>query len=159
VFGTLAGGVLAWTLWTGQWTGWSFTHPFWATLLADPVLRLLTLGGILGVGVYGHFTIRHMATKHLITRLQREARTLPDGEFLSGVTKAFRRSTRWWRSVFCKRPAGWGHRAQRLLKEVLTEANYCVQELNNTFTNPSGTRRTTAKSAEDATVTEKVSAP
>jgi Dynamin family len=159
VFGTLVGGVLAWTLWTGQWAGWSFIHPFWATLLGDPVLRLISLGVILGVGGYGHFTIRNMATKHLIARLQREACTLPDGEFLSGVTKAFRRSTRWWRSVFCKQPAGWGHRAQRLLKEVLTEANYCVQELNNTFTNPSGTRRATAKSAEDATVTEKVSAP
>jgi hypothetical protein len=159
LFGAIGVSLTAWTLWTGQWTGWSFTHPFWDKVLGDPVLRLVALGAVIGATGYAHFAIRNIAAKQIIARTQREARTLPDSEFLGGVIKAFGRNTRWWRSVFRKQPVGWGHRAQRLIKEVLTEANYYVQELNNTFTNPSGTNRQAVKLAEDTSVTEKVSAP
>ena len=159
LFGTIVAGLLVWTLWTGEWTGIRLTHPVWARLLGDPVFRLVALGVVLGLGIYAHFTIRKMAAKHVMTTLQHDARTMPEGEFWGGLIKAFRRNTRWWRSVFYKRPVGWGPRARRLLTEILTEANSYVQELNNKFTNPSGTNRPAAKSIDEAPVTAKVSAP
>jgi hypothetical protein len=128
-------------------------------LLGDPVFRLVALGVVLGLGIYVHFTIRKMAAKHLMTTLQHEVRTMSDGEFWGGVIQAFRHNTRWWRSIFRKQPVGWGPRARRLLKEILTEANYYVQELNNKFANPSGTNRPVTSSTDAAPVTEKVSAP
>jgi GTPase Era involved in 16S rRNA processing len=157
VFGTIIAGLLIWTLWTGQWTGWSFTHPVWAQLLGDPLLRLVALGVVLGVGGYGHFTIRNMMAKRLSTRLRRDAGSMSETEFVGGLLQAFRRNTRWWRSVFCKQPAGWGPRARRLIKEVLMEANSYVQELNNKFTNPSGTHQPAAQSGDDTPVPEQVS--
>jgi hypothetical protein len=107
--------------------------------------------------VYGHFTIRNIMTKRLSTRWQRDANSMADAEFAGRLLKAFRRNTRWWRSVFYKQPAGWGPRARRLLKEVLMEANYYVQELNNKFTNPSGTKQPASHPADDAPVPEQVS--
>jgi GTPase Era involved in 16S rRNA processing len=159
LFGTLVAALLTWTFWTAEWTGLSFTHPFWAKVLSDPVLRLLALGVVLGLGAYGHFTIRRLAAKHITTRLQRDTRPMAHDEFFDGLTRAFHRNTRWWRSVFCKQPTGWGHRTRRLVKEVLTDANYYVQELNNKFTNPSGTSRPAATPAYAAPVAEKASTP
>ncbi len=157
LFGTILAGLFTWTLWTGQWTGWSFTHPVWAQLLGDPLLRLSALGVVLVVGGYGHFTIRNIMTKRLSARLQRDPGSMSDTEFVGSLIQAFRRNTRWWRSVFCKQPAGWGPRTRRLLKEVLMEANYYVQELNNKFTNPSGTHQPAAQPADGAAVPEQVS--
>jgi hypothetical protein len=157
LFGTIIAALLAWTLWTGQWVGWSFTHPVWAQLLGDPLLRLMALGVILGVGGYGHFTIRNMMAKRLSTKWQRDTSSISEAEFVGGLLQAFRRNTRWWRSVFCKQPTGWGPRARRLVKEVLMEANYYVQELNNKFTNPSGTHQPVAQPVDNAPVPERVS--
>ena len=107
LFGTIIAGLLTWTLWTGQWTGWSFTHPVWAQLLGDPLLRLIALGVVVGVGGYGHFTIRNIMAKRLSTRLQRDANSIADAEFVGGAAqRRFRRNTRWWRSVFCSQLDG-----------------------------------------------------
>lgn len=138
VFGVLALGVLALTLWTGEWNGLSFSHPFWEGLLAQPVLRWVVLGVVLVLAGYIHLTIRQRAARQVLASSPQPATLPPDMEFLGSLTRAFRRTTRWWRSVFLKRPAGWGPRTQQALHEVLIEANSYVQELNNTFTNPSG---------------------
>jgi GTPase SAR1 family protein len=153
-FGAILVGVLGWTLWTGHWTGLRFSHPVWAKLLNDPLLRLLALGVVVVLGGYSHFVIRKRAAKNLMNRLQRDAHDL---DFLRGITRAFKKNTRFWRSIFHKRPVGWGPQARRHLKEVLTEANYYVQELNNKFTNPSGV--TPDGQAEETTTTEHVSTP
>jgi hypothetical protein len=66
--------------------------------------------------------------------------SLRDMPYVDNFIRAFRKNTHFWRSVwFHKRPAGWNRAAQRRLEEVLTEANYYVQDLNDKFTNPSGT--------------------
>jgi hypothetical protein len=96
-------------------------------------------------------------TKRLSARWQRDTSSMSEAEFADRLLKAFRRNTRWWRSVFCKQPVGWGPRARRLLKEVLMEANYYVQELNNKFTNPSGTQQPASQPADEAPVPAQVS--
>ena len=51
---------------------------------------------------------------------------------------ALARNTRWWRSIWWRKPAGFGGRAERLIDGVLSSATSYVQKLNDTFTDPSG---------------------
>ena len=78
-------------------------------------------------------------------------------DFLDNFMRAFRKNTSLWHSVFHKRPVGWGKRAQRRLKEVLIEANRYVQDLNDTFTNPSGKGTPSVRPTVEAEKPEQVS--
>jgi GTPase Era involved in 16S rRNA processing/uncharacterized membrane protein len=155
----LAVGVLGWTLWTGEWSGFSFTHPFWGKILAEPVLGLIVLGAVFVLAGYAHFSIRKIVAKSISTRVQRDTHLIQDTAFLGSFVRAFYKNTRFWRSIFYKQPAGWGPRARRALKEVLIEANAYVQELNNKFTNPSGISSSAHKPTDETLIPEKVSAP
>lgn len=131
--------LLIWTLSTGEWNGLLFTHPFWESLLRDPVLSLVTLVVIVFLFGYGHLSVRRIAARRIIKGLRREMSSLQDMMYVDNFVRAFQKNTHFWRSAwFHKRPAGWNKAAHRRLEEVLTEANYYVQDLNDRFTNPSG---------------------
>src|SRR5215470_13934267 len=138
VFGAILAGVLIWTLATGAWSGWSFTHPFWSALLSEPVWRWVALGVIIVVAGYLHLAIRQLAARSVVAKLRRETSDMRERDFLDNFITAFRKNTRIWHNVWHKYPVGWGKRAQRRLKQVLIDANRYVQDLNDTFTNPSG---------------------
>jgi len=157
LFGAIIAGGLIWTLATGAWDGLSFTHPFWSQLLSDPVWRWVALGvAIVGAG-YAHLLIRKLAARSVIAKLRRETSDMREQDLLDNFIRAFRKNTSIWHSVFHKRPVGWGRRAQRRLKEVLIEANRYVQDLNDKFTNPSGTGTPSRPLAVEAEKPEKVS--
>lgn len=158
LFGGLFIAVLVWTLSTGEWSGLSFTHPFWAGLFNEPIWRWVVLGVVIVLAGYAHITIRKWSARAIIKRLQRELSALREQDFLDNFIAAFRKNTRLWHSILHKRPAGWGRRAQQRLKEVLIEANRYVQDLNDRFTNPSGKGITPSPRAADATKPEQVSA-
>lgn len=158
LFGTIIVGVLGWTVWTGEWTGLRFTHSLWQRLFDEPVLRLVALGVAVGLAGYAHFSIRQMAAQHIVAKLQRDRSDIHEAESLGSFSNAFHKNTRFWRSIFRQQPVGWGPRARRLLKRVRSEANAYVQELNNTFTNPSGTSDTAEKQTHDTSTPEKVAA-
>lgn len=138
LFGSIIVAVLGWIMWTGRWSGLSFTHPLWGKLLNDPAERLVALCVVLALGGYAHFSIRKRVAKRVIAGLQREIRDMKNIEFQGNLTRAFCKNTRFWRSIFRKQPVGSGQRANRYLQEVLAEATNFVQELNNKFTDPSG---------------------
>jgi len=111
--------------------------------LATGTLAAMTTGGLAtAVGavvvavlaVYAHFRFRKLAAKRVLSALQKEMG--PDTP--ADLTRAFRRNTRWTRSIFRKTPVAWGKGAQRVVKEVLASADDYIQQLNNRFTNPSG---------------------
>jgi hypothetical protein len=52
---------------------------------------------------------------------------------------AFRLNTKPWRSIFSRNPTGWNRRSRRRILQVLEDADRYVQDLNDRFTNPSGT--------------------
>ncbi|MBF0188316.1 MAG: dynamin family protein [Magnetococcales bacterium] len=54
------------------------------------------------------------------------------------IRRSFKRSTRPIRSLFAKKPAGWGGSARKRLAAVLKDTDVFVQNLNDRFTNPSG---------------------
>ena len=144
VFGATIAAVLIWTLLTGEWKwselneGMSFSHSFWSALFSEPVWRWVILGGVVVMAAYVHLTIRQLAARSVITKLRRETSDMREQDFLENFIAAFQKNTSIWHSVWHKRPVGWGKRAQRRLRTVLIEANRYVQDLNDTFTNPSG---------------------
>lgn len=150
VLGGLLAAVVVWTLMTGQWTGWSFTHPFWSTLVGEPIWRWVVLGAVVGLGGYLHIVLRKAAAKAIMARQRRTTTDMREQEQLDNFLAAFRKNTSLWHSIFHKSPVGWGKRTQRRLKEVLIEANRYVQDLNDKFTNPSGKGVPVAPSATPA---------
>jgi hypothetical protein len=160
--GIIGGGlflaILLWTLSTGEWNGLLFTHPFWGSLLSDPVWSWTILAVVVLLLGYGHISVRRLVARNIIKRLRQEMTSLRDMAYVDNFISAFRKNTRFWHSVFLhKRLVGWNKTAQRRLAEVLTEANYYVQNLNDTFTNPSGAGMPSPQAAPE-TVSEKVNA-
>ncbi len=106
------------------------------TIFANPVL--LTGAGVLlaVVASFMHFRLRRQAAARVIKKIQGQY----SGEEAERLTRAFRRNTRAWRSVFEPDPAGWSGRSRRMLKQIVGDANRLVQTLNDRFTDPSGKR-------------------
>ena len=92
---------------------------------------------VLDIGVnegYG-LEILSQAAKSLLGSLKREAAR---ADLKGSITAAFQRSTKLWRSIFQKSPAGWGRRARKRLSQVIQDTDTYIQTLNDQFTNPSG---------------------
>lgn len=97
----------------------------------------VALGLALLVGAaYIHMRLRKIAGKQIIARLRSE---IQDKDLLEHYIRAFLRNTRWYRSIFSRRPAGWSPRSKEKIKQVLLDAGQFVQQLNDRFTDPSGT--------------------
>ena len=139
VFGVILTAVLIWTFWTGTWEGMRFSHPTWSALWNAPERwKHLALGVVIGLIGYGHLTLRQLAARDVLAKLDTEFTDNTD--LLSkNLPQAFQKSTGLWRSIFLRQPAGWGPRARRRVSEVQSEANAYVQDLNDRFTDPSGT--------------------
>ena len=153
-FGVIIVAVSAGTLWTGDWSGPGFFHPLWNKLFKSSFLGGAALSSVIALAVYAHFTIRKRAANYIITRLKKDMDEMKDMDYLGNLTRAFRKNTLFWRTIFCQQPAGWSERSRRLLEEVFAETNEYVQELNNRFANPSGakdeTNRNVANTSEAA---------
>jgi hypothetical protein len=59
-------------------------------------------------------------------------------DLLPNYLRAFRKNSRWFRSIFRRHPAGWGRRAARGLLKVADDSQGYVQKLNDMYANPSG---------------------
>ncbi len=138
VFGLILAAILGATLWSGEWSGWRFSHPFWSALFQAPVWRFIALGAAVVVVGYIHFAIRRFAAGQVIAKLKKQVSDMREMDFADGITNAFHKNTRFWRSIFIQQPTGWGPHAKRRIAAVLAEANSYVQALNDKFTNPAG---------------------
>ena len=56
----------------------------------------------------------------------------------NNLINAFRKNSRWFRNSLFTKPVGWGMFPRNKLLAVQRSADTFVQDLNNTFTNPSG---------------------
>ena len=133
----LLGGFLFGSIQLGQWDGLHYQADWWQWLKASPLrLFLGALGAYIGwLGI--HYGIRRLAARSL----QRMAHKLAAAREIRGnLAQAFRANTAPWRSIFAKTPRGWTRRSRRLVMEVLEDTDRYVQDLNDSFTNPSGTR-------------------
>jgi len=103
---------------------------FVLSLFADPLSMLATIIGLLIVLLVLHFIARSLVAKYMLKKLSNT-----DDEPLSD---AFRANTRFYRSVFSSRPAGWSANTRAALDEVIEQSSGFVETLNDQFTNPSG---------------------
>jgi len=125
------------TLQLDQWDGSSYQADWWQQLTGSPLgIYLGALGAYLGwLGI--HFGVRNLAAKSVLSM----AHKLGEKSGLRGnLANAFRANTRAWRSIFSKKPKGWGRRNRKLIGSVLEDSDRYVQDLNDSFTNPSGTQ-------------------
>ncbi|RMD71269.1 MAG: dynamin family protein [Gammaproteobacteria bacterium] len=138
------GGILAVFLLVGAVWERAFGFGF---LAEYPSLRLGAAAALVVLFGYLHFSARKLAANQIIHRLQRE---IKDKELQEHYIRAFQKNTRWYRSIFSKRPAGWNARAQQKIKQVLLETGEYIQMLNDRFTNPSGEEPSPAAQKEEA---------
>jgi len=129
-------------------------NPSWRTVR----LPLRPTGVAVILAGYGHFTVRRLTARSVVAKLRREARAIQDRDLLDNFIRAFHKNSSIWHSIFRKRPVGWGKRAQRRLQAVLSDANRYVQDLNDEFTNPSGTGAAITRRVVEAEKIEQVSA-
>ncbi len=118
---------------TAAFDGFTAVAEFAVGLVAERVLGLTALAIAGAVLLAVHFGVRRVVTRRMLAQLER-------AEDL-GYWRAFRRNTRFWRSIYRVQPAGWGRRSRNLLTGVRQAASGYVQALNDRYTNPSGEPR------------------
>lgn len=110
------------------------TQSAFATIGAGGVPSIVSAIVLFIIAMAIHFGFRRMAANQLCGKIRKEAP--PD--YAGDLLRAFRRNTRWSRNMLTRSPAGWGMRARRLIKKTVDNRTGYVQDLNDRFTNPSG---------------------
>ena len=119
----------------GMWQGWQLNLPEYLDVNLYPIpLAIVGLLSIIGVG-YLHIMMRRLARRPVLRWLTAHAETPDEVERLH---RAFKRSTRIFRTLFTKKPVGWGRKARLRVNSVIAQTDHFVQMLNDTFANPSG---------------------
>ena len=107
----------------------------WAIFKFDfndaPVVSSIKAAVIVAVLSMVHFGVRNVVAGRIAKELDAETNA-------GNIKSAFLRNTRFTRSVFQVKPAGWSARARRLLNSVKLDASEFIQTLNDRYTNPSG---------------------
>ncbi|MES9826098.1 MAG: dynamin family protein [Candidatus Thiodiazotropha endolucinida] len=118
----------------GYWQGFKFAPPWLESGVNTPLPWVLTALLVI-VLVVIHFAVRLAAARSLLKGLRKQVSSTG---IKGNPVGAFLRSTKPWRSIFRKNPAGWGRKSKRQLREVLQATDTYIQTLNDRFTNPSG---------------------
>lgn len=135
LFGGLLAVFLVITINGGYWDGLSLKLPFWISLADYPTIRFVLLALLAALVGYAHFSIRRWASQRVARRL---AAAFQVNDFSSNYGRAFRKNSRWFRSIFRRHPVGWGERVARSLSQVSDDSQGYVQKLNDMYANPSG---------------------
>lgn len=128
------------TIGGGYWQGLSLRLPFLDLVMLNDYTFFSTIAVLLAIVGYVHFSIRRWVAKKISTRLLAEVK---DSDLLPNYKRAFRSSSRWWRTIIWPKPAGWGKRTAARLEKVLDDSNAYIQKLNDEYTNPSGSDKIT----------------
>ncbi|MCG6934690.1 MAG: dynamin family protein [Proteobacteria bacterium] len=131
----IMGVLIALSVKAGYWNGLQFYAP-WQDLIIETPRRMAVAGLVVFIFVLlVHGLSRHWAARSTLRYLRKTAISDEEAEMLG---RAFRKNTRWWRSVFRPNPVGWGRRVHRKLHAIIAAADEHIQSLNDRFTSPSG---------------------
>jgi predicted GTPase len=123
------------TIWGGYWQGLSLNLPFAQLFIHHPYLRYALIAVLLMAAGWTHLHIRRWAARKTTAKLIKEVRNENHRE---NYNRAFRRNSRWWRSLLFPQPVGWTGRTAAILDRILDDSNAYIQKLNDLYTNPSG---------------------
>ena len=118
------------------------TTTWWTWIISSWETALMTATPI----VIGLIWIYALIKKGASTKIRK---TIPvtasdlGAERRDGIINAFTRNSGFFNSIFSSSPRGWGWRSKKALRQSLTNADRFVQELNNTYTDPSGPKEDT----------------
>ena len=135
VFGLLAVCFLGVTLWAGYWKGFSLQLPYMERIMGNPWGKWTLAAFLAALVVYLHFRVRRFAANR-VTRSVLAGIDVKEGH--DNYRRAFEKNIRWWRSIFRRKPAGWGRRNKARLARLGSDANGYVQKLNDVYANPAG---------------------
>lgn len=120
----------------GFWDGLRFAPPDWFTALFETPQGAGFIGLLVVlIALWAHFTARQRSAikvRRWLAQLQYPP------HIIEQLHRAFHRSTRAWRSVLERRPAGWNRRTRKRLRHISDEADRHIQSLNERFADPSG---------------------
>ncbi|NCC27918.1 MAG: dynamin family protein [Gammaproteobacteria bacterium] len=132
-----------WSIGAGHWIALSY-EPAWLEVLTSqiPWGRDALIGVLITLAVGTHFTVRTLAAMSVAPWLRKQvARKNPPGNLIA----AFRKNTRFYRTVILGRPVGWNAKARAQINEVLQNCENFVQTLNERYTNPKGLKESPLK--------------
>ena len=124
-------GIIALTVTAGYWQGLSFNPPWLADAKENKWLGI----GILTAAILLAYLLHQFIRSKLANGI---ARKLSTDEASGNISQAFLKSTRWWRSIFKKNPAGWGNGVRKRLDGIRNDIDEFVQTLNDRYTSPAG---------------------
>jgi hypothetical protein len=123
------------TIWGGYWQGLKLQLSFLDNLPGGNYSRLGLSALLVLLFGYVHFSIRRLTADYVSRKFLAEVK---DPDLQANYTRAFKKNSRWYRSLLKRKPTGWGRGAQRRLAKVLEDTNTYIQKLNDMYTNPSG---------------------
>jgi hypothetical protein len=135
------------TLWGGLWDGFSLSLPLLDLLTRNNYILYSVIAALLIIVGYVHYRIRRWAAVKIAAKLLAE---IKDVDSHPNYQRAFRKCSRWWRSLLWPNPAGWRKSTAARLEKVLDESNAYIQKLNDEYTNPSGKDRVTTTPDQQA---------
>lgn len=97
----------------------------------EPVISSIKAVVITAVFSFVHFSLRKVVARRVAKKLDTQTNA-------GNLKSAFLRNTRFMRSVFQPKPAGWSARAKRVLSAVKQDASEFIQTMNDRYANPSG---------------------
>lgn len=100
---------------------------------ANKILSIVAAVATFGVYLGLHYWNRKRATAAVMNRIPVQI-----GPGDPDLRLAFRRTTRFERSIFQRSPAGWGKRAVKRLEAIILSANQQIEHLNDHYADPAG---------------------
>jgi GTPase SAR1 family protein len=131
IFIPLVVGLLALSVMAGYWQGLSFNPPWLETLQQNKGLGLVAVGVVALFAYLLHQLIRSKLVNGV-------AKKLSTDEPYGNISTAFRKNTRWWRSIFSKNPVGWNNKVRTRMDGIRSDIDEFVQTLNDRYTSPAG---------------------
>lgn len=137
----------------GHWQGLSYQAEWWLWATQSPLGTYITLLCLYLLGLGVHYGVRHLAAKSIL----KSAKKLGESLSIRGsLANAFLANTKPWRSIFSKNPAGWSRKSRSTIQQVLEDSDRYVQDLNDSFTNPSGKSEEPIEANEEIKVEEPI---
>ena len=134
-FGLFLACFLAVTLWAGYWEGFSLQLPYMDRVMGNPLGKWTLAALLAALVVYIHLRVRRFAGKQAMRKI---LAGIDEREGHENYIRAFTKNICWWRSIFRRKPAGWGRRNMARLGNLASDANGYVQKLNDVYANPAG---------------------